>query len=78
MARPKSLLPQLSVDHAKRAHDCQHNSHHRLQRGDTRLKVKVDQTYEHFCVQCALEIINRDIEKLRALARELASPDNTQ
>jgi hypothetical protein len=71
MPRPKSFLPQLSVDHALKAHDCQHNQCHRLHCGDARLKVKVQRTYEHFCTQCALEIINRDIGILTALAGQL-------
>ena len=49
MARSKSLLPNLVVDEAKKAHDCQHNRAHRLQQGDKRLRVRVQRTYEHFC-----------------------------
>ncbi len=78
MPRPKSFLHTLDVDRARKAHNCQHNPRHRLQLGDTRLKVKVNQTYEHFCRQCALEIINRDIERLAQLARQLeAANGNT-
>lgn len=71
MPRPKSFLPQLEVDHVLRAHDCQHNQRHRLERGEARLKAKVNGTHEHFCRRCALEIINRDIAKLTALADQL-------
>ena len=78
MPRPKSLIPQLRVDHARRAHNCQHNSRHRLQAGDVRLKVKANRAYEHFCAQCALEIIDRDIETLRALARVLRAEHGSQ
>ena len=71
MPRPKSVLLRLEVDTALKAHDCQHNSAHRLQRGSKRLKVTKDRTPEHFCVQCALNIIKRDIAKLQSLAAEL-------
>ncbi len=73
MARSKSLLPNVVVDEAERAHNCQHNAAHRLERGDKRLKVRVDRTYEHFCVRCALAIIERDIRTLNGLAEALRS-----
>jgi len=76
MPRPKSVLLRLEVDAALKAHNCQHNSAHRLERGFKRLKVTKDRTVEHFCVHCALEIIKRDISKLQGLADELQrNPD---
>ncbi len=71
MPRPKSILQRIEVDVALRAHDCQHNSRHRLQRGDKRLKLK--QSSEHYCVACALAIIERDIAKLQEIAEQLQS-----
>jgi len=71
MAKPKSMLPSLVVDQALRAHKCQHNAAHRLKQGEKRLRVRVERTYEHFCTACALDIIDRDIGKLRALADQL-------
>jgi hypothetical protein len=71
VAKPKSLLPNVSVDEAKKAHDCQHNAAHRLTQGDKRLKLRVGRTYEHFCVACSLDTIERDIAKLQALAAQL-------
>lgn len=71
VAAPKSILIRVTVDAALKAHDCQHNRRHRLERGDRRLKVKKDRTFEHFCVDCALEIIDRDIAKLQLIARQL-------
>lgn len=71
MARPKSLLPNVVVDEAKKAHDCQHNGAHRLQQGDKRLRVRVQRSHEHFCTACALDIIEADIAKLQALASQL-------
>jgi hypothetical protein len=71
MPRPKSLLPNITIDQVQRAHCCQHNSSHELHRGDKRLKVRVQRTYEHFCAPCALEILQRDIAQLMALAEGL-------
>ena len=71
MARPKSLLPNVVVDEAKRAHNCQHNGSHRLQQGDKRLRVRLQRTHEHFCTACALAIIEGDIAKLQTLAGQL-------
>lgn len=71
MARPKSIIQRVEVDAAQKAHNCQHNQNHRLQRGDKRLKVWKDRSPEHFCVKCGLEMIGRDIAKLTDLAAEL-------
>jgi hypothetical protein len=71
MPRPKSVLLRVEVDEARKAHDCQHNRAHRLQRGEKRLKVTKDRSPEHFCVTCALAIIDRDMAKLQLLARQL-------
>lgn len=71
MPRPKSILLRAEVDQAQKAHDCQHNPAHRLQKGDKRLKVTKDRTAEHFCSECALKIIQGDIVKLQKLSMEL-------
>ena len=71
MPRPKSVLQRLEVDEAQKAHNCQHNPAHRLERGDKRLKVTKDRSPEHFCVACALAIIERDISALQGLAAKL-------
>ena len=71
MPRPKSILQRVEVDEAKKAHSCQHNRSHRLNCGDKRLKVWDERSAEHYCVDCALEIIARDIAKLQELERQL-------
>lgn len=71
MPRPKSILQRAEVDEAQKAHNCQHNDTHRLQRGDKRLKVWKDRSADHYCVACALDIIRRDIAKLQSLAQQL-------
>lgn len=71
MPRPKSLLKKVTVDVALRAHNCQHVRAHRIQQGEKRLKLAVNRTHEHFCINCALQIINSDIEKLLKIRDEL-------
>ncbi len=70
MPRPKSILQKIEIDIAKKAHNCQHNSRHRIQRGDKRLKVKKDRTSEHYCCECAKAIIDRDILYLQGLREQ--------
>ncbi len=61
----------MRVDHAKRAHNCQNNSAHRIQRGEARLKVPKDRSYEHYCGACGLRFLRADIARLEAFAEEL-------
>lgn len=67
----KSLLIRVEIDTALRAHNCQANRHHRLQRGHTRLKVRNGRSWDHYCVACALSIVQRDLSKLRLLLAEI-------
>ena len=71
MPRPKSILYRAEIDEAQRAHNCQHNAAHRLERGDKRLKVWDGRSPENYCATCALSIIARDIAKLQKLAERL-------
>ena len=71
MPRPKSILQRVGVDEAKRAHNCQHNRTHRLERGDKRLKLWKQRSYDYYCAACALEIIARDIARLQEIAEQL-------
>lgn len=71
MPRPKSILQRVEVDEVQRAHNCQHNENHRLERGDKRLKVWKDRSSDHYCAECALGIIQRDIAKLQGLVEQL-------
>lgn len=71
MPRPKSIIRRVQIDEVQRAHNCQHNKNHRLQRGDKRLTVWNQRSAEHYCVLCGLEIIRRDIDKLHMLALQL-------
>lgn len=71
MPRPKSILQRVEVDEAQKAHNCQHNGKHRLERGHKRLKVWKDRSQDHYCAACALAIIERDIATLKSLAHML-------
>jgi hypothetical protein len=71
MPRPKSILQRVEVDEAVHAHSCQHNSAHRLERGDKRLKLWNQRSCEHYCSVCALEIIERDTARLHEIAEQL-------
>ena len=80
MGRSKSFVTgSLAIDHAKRAHNCQHSKAHRISRGTPRLKVKVGRSTEHYCLACALKFVASDIEKLKKLEESirqaLASPN---
>jgi hypothetical protein len=72
MPRPKSILQRVEIDEVHRAHNCQHNAAHRLERGDKRLKVWDGRSADNYCVTCALSIITRDITKLQELAESLS------
>lgn len=67
----KSLVQRSEVDQAQKAHNCQANGKHRLERGDRRLKVYVDRSHDHYCQECALKIIEQDIVKLQTIAQQL-------
>lgn len=64
MARLKSLIVQFDFDLAIRAHNCQSNARHRIERGEIRLKVKNGRGWDHYCKSCAVAIIEKDIERL--------------
>lgn len=71
MPRIRSLLTRALVDVAKKAHNCQSNTRHRIERGNKRLKVRNGRSWDHYCLECARNIARRDIAVLEALAREL-------
>lgn len=65
----KSLIVQVRVDTAGKAHNCQANSKHRIEKGDTRLKVRNGRSWNHYCCHCAKTIIDRDMRKLTELKK---------
>lgn len=73
MPRIKSLLSRVEVDEAQKAHNCQANAAHRLERGDRRLKVRNGRSWDHYCATCAALIIQRDIAELQALQHQFSA-----
>jgi hypothetical protein len=63
----KSLLTNTRVERAVRAHNCQANSKHRLQKGDIRLAVRNGRSRDYYCAECAKKIIERDLKTLERL-----------
>jgi len=69
--RIKSLVIQVEIDQAKKAHNCQANDRHRVEKGDTRLKVRNGRSWDHYCVACAKVILQRDIAELQGIDGQL-------
>jgi len=67
MARIKSLVVRVQIDAAGKAHNCQANAAHRVEKGELRLKVRNGRSWNHYCRACAEIIIDRDIQKLSEL-----------
>lgn len=63
----RSLVVVVGVDTAAKAHNCQANERHRIQRGDVRLKVRNGRSWDHYCRACAGTMIARSIAKLTDL-----------
>jgi len=80
----KSLITRVEIDRALRAHNCQANQRHRLERGHARLKVRNGRSWAHYCAPCGVAILERDIAKLRLLLAQLqptgliSAPDATE
>jgi hypothetical protein len=67
----KSLVIRVEIDAARKAHNCQANRRHRLERGHTRLKVRNGRSWDHYCAPCSAAILTRDLAKLRRLLNEI-------
>lgn len=73
MSRPKSTLKNINLTIAKSAHNCKHNSSHRILKGDKRLTIKEDRSNKNYCLTCALASLKRDMEKIQDLVDEIES-----
>ncbi len=71
MPRIRSLVTRTEVDVAQRAHNCQGNTRHRIERGDKRLKVRNGRSWDHYCLECAKVINQRDIAAFQDLCNKL-------
>ena len=64
MAKLKSFVKTIAIDHALKSHNCQHSNAHRLAKGDIRLSLKTQRSYEYYCGSCAIASLEADICKL--------------
>ncbi len=69
----KSLVIRVEIDQAKHSHDCQANNRHRIKMGDSRLKVRNGRSWDHYCIPCAVAIVQRDLGKLQQLGQSLGT-----
>ena len=65
MAKLKSLIKNVSLTEAKRAHDCRFNTKHKICKGDTRLTVKEGRKTSNYCVSCATLFLDSSIRELQ-------------
>ncbi len=77
MARIKSLLTRTAIDEAGKAHNCQRDAGHRIQKGQKRLKVRNGRSWDHYCLVCAKLIVESDERKLRELADAISAAAST-
>lgn len=80
MPRPKSLLVSMEITVAGRAHNCRFNDEHRIQKGQSRLSVKVDGDEHHYCLACAHSFLLRDMDRLQdflSAVNRLLTPKRT-
>jgi hypothetical protein len=73
MARIKSIVIQIEIDEAKKAHNCQANANHRINKGDRRLKVRNQRSWDHYCIPCAIKILDQDIAELETLRTDASA-----
>ena len=65
MPRIRTLLTTVEINVAKRAHNCQANAVHRLQKGDRRFAVKKERGWDYYCMDCGLKILERDAQRIK-------------
>lgn len=71
MPRIRSLITTVELDIAKRTHECQGNSAHRLSKGDRRLAVKKDRGWDYYCIDCGRRILERDASKIASVLQAM-------
>lgn len=74
MARPRSLIVRMEITTAGKSHNCRHNDGHRIPMGVQRLTISDDGDKHHYCLDCAKSFLEKDIDRLRTLLAQLASP----
>lgn len=71
MPRTKSIIIRVEIDVALKAHNCQANDNHRIEKGDSRLKVRNRRSWDHYCKECAQKILSKDVAHLMQLQNEI-------
>lgn len=71
MPRIKSLLTPVQIGIVQRAHDCQGNSNHRLNKGDRRFEVRNERGWDYYCLDCGEKIVRRDLGILEKTLDEM-------
>lgn len=71
MGNIKTLITRTTVDKVLKSHKCQRSQKHVLTMGQKRLKVRNGLGWEHYCEECALKILETDIQKLLELKKLL-------
>jgi hypothetical protein len=70
MGRPKSLVKNIDITEAKRAHSCKSNKNHKIQKGGQRLTVKEGQSERNYCMECGKKFIDSALEELNRVRSE--------
>lgn len=74
MGNQRALVSRrVVIDRAGKSHACQRSKKHPIAKGDARLKVPKGRGVDHYCVDCALAMVEDDIERLEALHAQLAA-----
>jgi len=71
MGRPKSFLPQLTIERAERRHSCRHQDSHVILQGHVRLTMKEGREVRRYCLDCAIKFLGADQVRLVELIKEL-------
>ena len=71
MPRPKSILKKSEFTIAKASHNCKNNSKHRINMGDKRLTITEGRNRNHYCKECAILFLEKDMENLEKLINEV-------
>jgi hypothetical protein len=71
MGRPKSFLPQLTIDRAERRHSCRQQDSHVILQGDARLTMKEGRDVKRYCLDCSIKFLSADQLRLVELIKEL-------
>ncbi len=67
----KSLIKNVSITNVKRAHNSQHDSKCRLQKGESRLTVKEGRNVSHYTLDMGEEFLKEGIVKFQELLAEI-------